>query len=50
MYLNIQPPTMFVFLFFFAKVVLLKVVYRFKISQRTKFYGPTLTDASFAFT
>jgi hypothetical protein len=32
---------------FFAKVVLLKVVYPLNIRQHTKFHGPTLT---FAFT
>jgi hypothetical protein len=34
----------------FAKVVSLKVVHSLKISQNTKFHGPTLTGASFTST
>jgi hypothetical protein len=35
---------------FFAKKGLLKVVNPLKIYQNTKFHGPALTGASFAFT
>jgi hypothetical protein len=45
---NIQMAAMFVF--FLTKMVLLKVVYPFKIYQYTKFCGPTLAGASFAST
>jgi hypothetical protein len=41
---------MFVFFYFSAKMVLLKVVYSLNVYQNTKFSGPTLSDASFAFT
>jgi hypothetical protein len=45
---NFQTAAMFVF--FFTKMVLPKVVHRLKIYQYTKFHGPTLTGASFAST
>jgi hypothetical protein len=45
---NIQTAAMFVF--FLTKMVLLKVVHPLNIYQYTKFYGPMLTDASFAST
>jgi hypothetical protein len=43
---NIQTAAMFVF--FFTKMVLLKVVHRLEIYQYTSFHGPTLAGASFA--
>jgi hypothetical protein len=45
---NIQPPSTFVF--FFIKIVLLKVNYPLKICHHTQFHGSTLTGASFATT
>jgi hypothetical protein len=38
---------MFLF-FYFAKVILLKIVLPLKIYQHTKFHGPMLTGASYA--
>jgi hypothetical protein len=46
---NIQMAAMFVF-FVFDKNGLIKIVYPLKIYQYTKFHGPTLTGASFAYT
>jgi hypothetical protein len=45
-----QLPAMFVSLLFFTKIVFLKVLRPLKIYQNTEFYGPTLSDVSFAFT
>jgi hypothetical protein len=43
-----QPPSVFVFCFFFAKLASLKVSIPLKIYQRTILYGPTLTSENFA--
>jgi hypothetical protein len=40
-----QPPAMFPFSVFPAKVVTLKVVHPLKIYQNTTFYGPTSTGS-----
>jgi hypothetical protein len=45
-----QPPTMFVFFLFYAKIVLLKVVHPLNTYQNTKFHNPLLSDTRFAFT
>jgi hypothetical protein len=46
--MNFNIQTAAVFVFFWQKMVLLKVVHPLKIYQYTKFNGPTLTGASFA--
>jgi hypothetical protein len=45
---NIQTAAMFVF-FVFDKISLITFVHPLKIYQYTKFHGPTLTGASFAY-
>jgi hypothetical protein len=47
--LNFNHPPCSYF-WFFTKVVSLRVVHSLKFYQNTKFHGPTLTDASFAYT
>jgi hypothetical protein len=41
MNLKFKPPAMFVFLLFFVKVVLLKLVRHLKIYQHREFHGTT---------
>jgi hypothetical protein len=50
MWIWTSKPAFFVFLFFFAKVVLLKYVYPFKTYQHTTFHGTTLNGTIFAST
>jgi hypothetical protein len=45
---NFEPPSMF-FFSFITKMVLSRVVHSLKVYENTKFYGPMLTVASFAF-